>query len=89
MIEPNLIFIKPKEHYVALKRKTHYYLDNIYKKNYAPRHKIGSCSFLYKTLKPASYQDFYEKYIDFCGFSVLFVCRGCKKFRHAGGVRGF
>ena len=65
MIEPNLIFIKPKEHYVALKRKTHYYLDNIYKKNYAPRHKIGSCSFLYKALKPVSYQDFYEKYINY------------------------
>lgn len=32
MIGSNLIFIKPKEHYVALKRKTHYYLDNIYKK---------------------------------------------------------
>ena len=29
MIDSNLIYIKPKEHYVALKQKTHYYLDNI------------------------------------------------------------
>lgn len=65
MIDTNLICIKPKEHYVALKRKTHYYLDSIYKNNYAPRHKIGSCSFLYKTLRPTSYQDFYEKYINY------------------------
>ena len=65
MLNSSLTKIKPKSHYEALKRNTHFYLDEIYKNNYAPRRKIGSCTYLFNELKPTSYQDFFEKYINF------------------------
>lgn len=61
----DLTKIKPKKHYENLKRNTHFYLDKIYKNNYAPRNKIGSCTFLFNELKPISYQDFFDKYTNF------------------------
>ena len=57
--------IKSREHYINLKNNTHRFLDNIYKRNFAPRNKIGSCSYLYKILKPTSYADFLNKYVNY------------------------
>lgn len=63
--EDSLMKIKEYKHYIELKRKTHRYLDTIYKKGYSPRNVIGSCSFLYKELKPTSYDDFLKKYTEY------------------------
>lgn len=60
-----LLKIKPREHYIKLKNDTHRFLDEIYKNNFAPRNVIGSCSYLYKVLKPKSYSDFLKKYVEY------------------------
>lgn len=60
-----LLTIKDRQHYTKLKNKTHRFLDNIYKRNFAPRPKIGSCAYLYKVLKPTSYSDFLHKYVEY------------------------
>lgn len=48
------------DEFIEAKRKLRIY--NRFWKKYSGRTFVGDCSYLYKKLKPTSYQDFYEKY---------------------------
>lgn len=57
---------KSPDYYKQIIRK---FNDNtrepVYKKHISPRVVIGNCSYLYDTLAPATYEDFYYKYITY------------------------
>ena len=57
--------IKDYSHYTNLKKKTHKYLDKIYRNNFSHRPVIGSCSYLYKLFQPSSYEDFLKQYTEY------------------------
>lgn len=55
--------LKSKEHYESNKAKFNKSFNFITKK-YLGRPRVGSCSTLYEQLRPSSYQDFMDKYLE-------------------------
>lgn len=60
----NYEILKDKCYYNELKKKINSLYGNIWKR-ISGRPFVGNCSYLYKKLKPDSYQDFYNKYINY------------------------
>lgn len=81
--------IKDYSHYTKLKKKTHQYLDKIYRNGFSHRPVIGSCSYLYKLFKPTSYEDFLKQYTEYtqgaapelCGRSIDQLLSLTKQFQ--------